>query len=198
MSVLIVDDRESNRDIFSEMLRTAGFTVFTAGNSAECLSMLHKTAPDCILLDILMPGTNGIETTRILQNLPEREQFKIIGLSASALPEDRDSILDAGADGFLCKPCSRRELLETIGRVTGVRYSFTSENTVPVPPRPTGTEIPDSDKLRELLEAARFGSRKKILESTEKGFPHELAASIRVLAGEYRFKEIIRIIEDLN
>ncbi len=198
LKILLVDDRESNRDIFSEMLVSAGFSVFTAGSSSECLSMIKETLPACILLDILMPGTSGIETTRILNTLPERRQFKIIGLSASALPEDRDSIMNAGADDFLLKPCSRRDLLETISRTCGVKYAYENDAIEPAEINIPNIALPDTGKLQELIEAARMGNRKMILEALESEVPHELSSAVRLLAGEYRFKEIIRVIEELN
>ncbi|MDR1609065.1 MAG: response regulator [Deltaproteobacteria bacterium] len=108
--VMVVDDEELNRRIITAMLKPQGYQVVQANDGQDCLAKVKANPPDLILLDIIMPGTNGFE---VVQELKAVEQFSLIPIvMVTALGDvnDRVKALEVGADDFLTKPVDRMEL----------------------------------------------------------------------------------------
>lgn len=108
--VLVVDDEEGIRDLLETTLDMAGFKVFTARDAIEAHGAVIDHAPDLIILDWMMPGTSGIELAKRLKQADLTRHIPIIMLTAKS---DEDNIiqgLDSGADDYIAKPFSPREL----------------------------------------------------------------------------------------
>jgi PAS domain S-box-containing protein len=126
--VLIADDRETNRQLLSQLLGVVGFPTREAVNGAEAVRMFHEWKPRVVLMDMTMPVMDGYEATRKIKASPDIRNAVIIAVTASAFEDDQQRMLAAGADGYLSKPFKDAELFETIGRLTGVDYLY--EETV--------------------------------------------------------------------
>ena len=121
--VLIVDDVAVNREALSELLSGPRFETRTAGDGPGAISIHAAWRPDLMLIDLRMPGMNGLEAIRHLRAAGSRAAIGV--LSASALADDERQALALGADFFLGKPFDDRELMDRIVRVlaTGTRES---------------------------------------------------------------------------
>jgi len=105
--ILIVDDDETTLDLLSMQLQSEGYQVETASGGAEALEFIRRQVPDLILLDLLMPGIDGLEVCRSVRAFSD---VPIIVLSAVGLEDKKVEALDLGADDYLTKPIGVREL----------------------------------------------------------------------------------------
>lgn len=118
-TVLIVEDDPDSRYVYELYLTHKGFRVRQAGSGEEGLALAREARPDVILMDISIPGLDGWEVTRRLQDDPETRDIPVIAITAHAFPEDRDRSRRVGCRGFLTKPCDPKEVLNEILRVLG-------------------------------------------------------------------------------
>lgn len=109
--ILIVDDDIEIKELLSEYLTQAGFSVLTAGEGKEMQRVLTRHSPDIIVLDIMMPGDDGFV---LCQKIRRTSQVPIIMLTANSDEADRIVGLEIGADDYMAKPFSPRELLARI------------------------------------------------------------------------------------
>ncbi|REK42308.1 MAG: response regulator [Actinobacteria bacterium] len=112
--ILIVDDEPLNLDLLVEELEDRGYLVETAENGAVALEKVAKSPPDLILLDIVMPVLDGLETCRRIKNDPVTALIPVVMMTALTAVEDRIRGIRAGADDFLSKPVDDRELMARI------------------------------------------------------------------------------------
>jgi PAS domain S-box-containing protein len=117
--ILLVEDNESNIMTISEYLIKLGFQVVEARNGREALELAAQYIPDLILMDIYMPVMDGLEATRSLRKNERFATIPILAVTALAMPGDRDRCLEAGADDFLTKPVSLKNLYEKIKSFLG-------------------------------------------------------------------------------
>ncbi|WP_424940760.1 ATP-binding protein [Aliiroseovarius sp. S253] len=114
-SILVVDDSKTNLKIAKVILRSLEHDVTTAESGESAINLLKKEHFDLVLMDVNMPGIDGLETTRRIRNGSQKMlHTPIIGLSASAFSEDIENCLEAGMNGFLAKPLSKTDLVETL------------------------------------------------------------------------------------
>jgi len=109
--ILVVDDEPDAVELVEFNLRGAGFDVITAGNGDEALKKARTFAPDLILLDLMLPEVDGLEVCKILRRDPATSAVPIIMLTAKAAELDRVLGLELGADDYVTKPFSPRELV---------------------------------------------------------------------------------------
>ena len=102
--VLVVDDILANVRLLEAKLAAEYFDVVTAMNGADALEAVQRTKPDIVLLDVMMPGIDGIEVCRRIKANPATQHIPVIMVTALDQPEDRVRGLEAGADDFLTKP----------------------------------------------------------------------------------------------
>ena len=112
--ILIVDDEPLNVDYLEQELGTLGFATDTAANGLEALERVATAPPDLVLLDVMMPGMDGITVLRLLKEDPETRLMPVVLMTALNAVEDRVRGIEAGADDFLSKPVDDRELLARI------------------------------------------------------------------------------------
>lgn len=111
---MLVEDNELNRDMLSKRLRRRGYEVITAETGEAALELVLESPPDLVLMDIGLPGIDGLETTRRLKASANTGQIPIVALTAHAMPEDRKQALEAGCDEFETKPIDLPRLLAKI------------------------------------------------------------------------------------
>jgi two-component system phosphate regulon response regulator PhoB len=115
--ILVVDDEKDIVDLVSLHLQREGHEVDAAGNGLEVLPLAVRTAPDLIVLDLMLPGIDGVQVHRRLRADTRTRHIPVIMLTARAQTNDRIAGLEGGADDYLTKPFSPRELMLRIGAV---------------------------------------------------------------------------------
>lgn len=112
--ILVVDDDEVNLTLIRLILTRSGYYVRTAGDAEQASAVLQALRPALILMDIDLPGMDGLELTRRLRADPATFDLVIIAFSASAMPGDVESFRAAGCDGHISKPFDTRTLARQI------------------------------------------------------------------------------------
>jgi signal transduction histidine kinase/CheY-like chemotaxis protein/predicted transcriptional regulator len=121
-SILLVEDDEGNIETMTNYLESRGYRIIVAEDGQQAISILEDFAngvvqtchPDLILMDIQMPGMDGIEATMRIRQTPDYKNIPIIALTALAMPNDRQRCLDAGADRYMSKPVKLSQLVASI------------------------------------------------------------------------------------
>jgi CheY-like chemotaxis protein len=117
--VLVVEDNPSNQKLVVFLLEKEGFEVRHAGEALEGIRIAREWQPQLILMDVQMPGMDGLTATRLLKDAQETAAIKIVALTALAMPGDRERAKAAGCDDYITKPIHYQEFLETVKRVLG-------------------------------------------------------------------------------
>ncbi len=113
-TILYVEDNPQNMRLVRKMLRVGGYEMLEAQDGESGFQMACDERPDLILMDINLPDIDGIAVTQRLKLMPELAQIPIIALTANAMFGDRERFVDAGCDGYLAKPVTKNELLNTV------------------------------------------------------------------------------------
>jgi CheY-like chemotaxis protein len=114
--ILIVEDNEANRLLAGAVLERAGHRVEMAGNAQEALDRLATASPDLILMDVQMPGMDGLTLTRRLKGDTRTADIPVIALTALAMTGDREKTLEAGCSGYISKPINTRTFATEVAR----------------------------------------------------------------------------------
>jgi CheY-like chemotaxis protein len=108
--ILVVEDNQMNAKLLRDVLRSRGYEVAESTSAEEGLEIARARVPALILMDIQLPGMNGIAALHELKKHPSTEGIPVIAVTASAMPMERNEILEAGFDGYQAKPISVKEL----------------------------------------------------------------------------------------
>lgn len=110
MKILIVDDNPTNLKLASEVLECEGYLVEGAEDAERAQEMLRRFMPDLILMDIALPGMDGLTLTRMLKADERTRHIRIVALTAFAMKGDEQRAREAGCDGYITKPIDTRNL----------------------------------------------------------------------------------------
>jgi signal transduction histidine kinase/ligand-binding sensor domain-containing protein/CheY-like chemotaxis protein/HPt (histidine-containing phosphotransfer) domain-containing protein len=180
LRILVAEDNSVNQRVALLLLERLGYSADVAGNGHEVLAALRRQPYDVVLMDVQMPGMDGLEATRRIQaGWPPEQRPRIVAMTASALLADRNACRVAGMDGFLSKPVLIREL-------QAVLCSVATAQTLPVvlppaadpPAAPQETPVLDPsylDRLRQLQEATGRSVVAEIVDSFLGEAPRRLA-----------------------
>lgn len=116
-NILVVEDEQSIRDLVAFGLRRAGFEVGLAADAQAARTQIADRRPDLLLIDWMLPDTSGLELTRQLRRDPDTREIPVIMLTARAEEQDKITGLEGGADDYVTKPFSARELVARIQAV---------------------------------------------------------------------------------
>lgn len=117
--VLVVEDNPANMTLATFLLQSAGHTVLGAMDAEAGLTMARLEQPDLILMDIQLPGMDGLEATAQLKRDVATRAIPVIALTALAMKGDEERIRAAGCDGYIAKPMSYKDFLATIAAQLG-------------------------------------------------------------------------------
>jgi CheY-like chemotaxis protein len=121
-TILVVDDNPANAALVSFILKAGGYDVRTASDASEALVILSGFAPRLIMMDLQLPGMDGLTLTRQLKADPRTSGIVIVALTAYAMKGDEDRARQAGCDGYVTKPIDTRALPRVIGEyIAGAR-----------------------------------------------------------------------------
>jgi signal transduction histidine kinase/ActR/RegA family two-component response regulator len=157
--VLIVDDELVNREFLRAALAPLGFEVVEAGDGPGALAAARRERPDLLLVDLRLPGCDGLEVTRRLRVDPALAAIKVVAVSASVFPDDRAQALAAGCDDFCAKPIQVPRLLESIASCLAIEWVRSEARTGPAEPDelPANWSVVDGSALDELEALAEIG-----------------------------------------
>ena len=117
--ILVVEDNDKNRKLARDVLQVKGYRVIEANSAEIGLQLAAEQSPDLVLMDIHLPGMNGIQALARLREAPATRTIPVIAFTASVMPQDQREITSAGFDGFVSKPINLKEFLATIAAILG-------------------------------------------------------------------------------
>jgi two-component system cell cycle response regulator DivK len=112
--VLVIEDNPANMTLATFLLQSAGHTVLSATDAEAGLMLARDEQPELILMDIQLPGMDGLEATGVLKRDEATRAIPVIALTALAMKGDEERIRAAGCDGYIAKPLAYREFLAAI------------------------------------------------------------------------------------
>ncbi|HEX4264908.1 MAG TPA: response regulator [Verrucomicrobiae bacterium] len=113
-TILIIEDNPLNVELATDLLEAAGFQIRSTNTAEDGINMARQLMPDLVLMDISLPGMDGLCATKTLKADPATSHLSVIGLTAHAMKGDEGTALDAGFDGYLTKPIDTRAFVTTI------------------------------------------------------------------------------------
>jgi len=116
-TVLIIEDNEKNMKLARDVLQVKGYQTLEAVTGEEGVRLAKEKVPDLVLMDIQLPGINGIDAFKQLRADPKTARIPVVALTASVTPTDRSAITAAGFDAFVSKPINLKEFLDTVKRL---------------------------------------------------------------------------------
>jgi CheY-like chemotaxis protein len=205
--ILVVDDHPENRDWLVKLLRSLGFSVRDADNGEAAIRRWEEWSPELILMDVHMPVLDGLKATQTIKTDPRGKETIIVALTASAMEDDRRSVLQSGADDFLAKPCREDELLEKIRALLNLAYDY-EEASPDEDQSPAGAAVLSAERLarlpQELIEEIRnatLSGNKKLLDKLILQVPDagdaEAARALQGLADKYEYDALTRLLEQV-
>jgi DNA-binding response OmpR family regulator len=120
-TILVVEDEPNIVESLSFLMKKAGFVVRVARDGNTAMRTIESEAPDLVLLDIMMPRRDGYEVCRTIRANPDWDQVRIIMLSAKGRDLDRRKGLELGADDYITKPFSTREIVERVQEILATK-----------------------------------------------------------------------------
>ena len=115
--ILIVEDNEKNMKLVRDVLQVKGYQTLEAGSAEDGIALARAHKPDLVLMDIQLPGMNGIDALGVLRADAATAAIPVIAVTASVMQQDRKQITEAGFDAYIGKPINLKEFLETVRRM---------------------------------------------------------------------------------
>ncbi|MBF0560828.1 MAG: response regulator [Alphaproteobacteria bacterium] len=115
-TILIVEDNDLNMKLFNDLLMAHGYSTLQTKDGREALKMVREHRPDLILMDIQLPEISGLEVTKMLKEDPELKHIPVIAVTAFAMKGDEEKIRDGGCEGYIAKPISVANFLQTVAK----------------------------------------------------------------------------------
>ena len=112
--VLVIEDNAANMTLATFLLQSAGHSVLSATDAESGLTLARAEQPDLVLMDIQLPGMDGLEATALLKSHESTRDIPVVALTALAMKGDEERIRAAGCDGYIAKPLAYRDFLATI------------------------------------------------------------------------------------
>ena len=116
-TILVVEDNAMNRRLFTDLLKTLKHTILEAEDGPTALQMIEEQQPDLVLMDIQLPGMSGLETTKKIRENTKIKQPKIVAVSAFAMKQDAEKVLESGCDDYISKPISIALFLQKVTEI---------------------------------------------------------------------------------
>ncbi|MDA0710645.1 MAG: response regulator [bacterium] len=128
-TILVVEDNPLNMELVSDILEANGYNVRQAINGKEAVQEVGELMPDLILMDIQLPGLDGLTVTGIIKDNPDTARIPIIALTAHAMRGDEEKAREAGCDGYISKPIDTRLLPQTIRQYLNAAAASSAEES---------------------------------------------------------------------
>ena len=196
--MLIADDIEDNRQLLAQLLAPVGFEIRLATNGAEAVREFEEWRPHLILMDFRMPVMDGHEAIRRIRAMAGGEDPKIIAVTASAMDENRQELMEIGADDFISKPFREAELFQKIHAHVGVEYVY-AEHPAAAAQEEAAELTPESlagwpqdliDPMREAVITADLDQLLAKIQEVEARDPR-IAQGLRRLAEGFQYQKLL-------
>lgn len=119
-TILVIEDNPTNLELVSDLLEVAGYQLISAQDAETGIQMAEESRPDLVLMDIGLPGMDGLMATRHLGENPLTGHIPVVALTAHAMSGDRGRAMEAGCVGYITKPIDTREFIATVGKFLGL------------------------------------------------------------------------------
>ena len=218
--ILIVDDREDNRQLLVKILSSLGFGVQEASNGYEAIEMWENWQPHLILMDLRMPVMDGYEATKEIRNrIQQREQEwqendspipKIVALTASTIEGKRSFTLSIGCDDFISKPFLKTDIFDALNKHLGVKYLYSdSTDFISTGDRHNQSDAPSDDALayvpalpaqwienmRQVIRSADFDLIARTIDELRDDHP-EFAQVLQDHLDNFDYQKILTLISE--
>jgi two-component system, cell cycle response regulator DivK len=114
--ILVVEDNEKNMKLFRDVLQAKGYDPLEATSGEEAVALATEHAPDLILMDVQLPGIDGIEALGRIRADERTAAIPVVALTAQAMAGDRERFLESGFDGYISKPVDVLEFIQTVAQ----------------------------------------------------------------------------------
>lgn len=118
-TILIVEDNPRNMKLVRDVLQVKGYATLEATTAEDGIRLATEKLPDLVLMDIQLPGMNGIDALRVLRGNPVTAKIPVVAVTASVMQQDRKLITEAGFDGYVGKPINLAEFLAAVAAQIG-------------------------------------------------------------------------------
>ena len=112
--VLVIEDNAANLKLVRDLLESRGYRVMVAASGEEGIDSLRFIAPRLILIDVQLPGMDGLEVARLLRSRPDTRDVPVVALTAHAMPGDEERAREAGCNGYLTRPFDAHRFLDLV------------------------------------------------------------------------------------
>jgi CheY-like chemotaxis protein len=119
--ILVVEDNPMNIELFKDLLEAQGYEVYEATNATEALDQVKSNKFDLILMDIQLPGMDGLTATKIIKEDPRNKGIPIVALTAYAMTGDEEKVREAGCDGYITKPIDIKEFPKMVAGILNAK-----------------------------------------------------------------------------
>jgi hemerythrin-like metal-binding protein/PAS domain S-box-containing protein len=200
--VLVADDMPDNRQLLHDVLSPAGFTVLLASNGAEAVTLFNQQTPHVVLMDMRMPVMDGYEATRRIKATAAGAHTPVIAVTASALEDDRQAIMDCGVDAYFSKPIDPLRLFDKLQQLLNLKYQ--------APPEPDQAEAPTAPDITQasvrasvpaevrqrLCQALAQGDMSALNEALAELLTPQpaLAQALQRLANEFEYETLAQLL----
>jgi CheY-like chemotaxis protein/two-component sensor histidine kinase len=181
-SILIVDDEPDNFDVIETILSTQGYTLNYAANGRDAIDRLDTFNPDLVLLDVMMPGMDGIQVCRKIKDISKWQGLPIIMVTALNTKEDLSLCLQAGADDFISKPVNALELRARVHSMLRIKQQY--------------DRICDFTKLQRNTINLLGNNLQELQGNLALSIPHELNTPLNGILGSLSF--LIQDLDDMD
>lgn len=115
-TILIVEDNDLNMKLFNDLLQAHGYNTLQAIDGGEALGMAREHHPDLILMDVQLPEISGLEVTKRLKSDDDLKSIPVVAVTAFAMKGDEEKMLNGGCEGYISKPISVPNFLDTVAK----------------------------------------------------------------------------------
>ncbi len=201
--IIVVDSHRGNRSMLTDLLRPIGFAVTEAGDAQEGMTLAEECRPDIILVDLTMPGFDGLEFAQTIRQSPIPQSTFLIALSANVFDHNQEQCLSAGFNDFIEKPVDAEKCLTKIGQLLHLTWIQEDETLEQNAVTHISDEklLPPTSQLHELLTITKQGNitaiRETILQFEQSDEPYSIfTKELRRLADGFLMKQLSDFLTD--
>jgi PAS domain S-box-containing protein len=198
MNVLVAEDNMINQLLLGELLKKYGIKYTMANNGKEAIELLAKEKIDLILMDVSMPIMNGIEATKMIKNNKKYNNIPVIALTAHALIEEREKLLQEGMDAYISKPIEEKELLSVITKYSKKIGNMDICPFISLEAKLQGDKKLVMDVSQKLIDLFTKERKVRLYELVDKKKDEELREEIHYLKGAILNFEMDKLNNILN
>ena len=115
-TILVVEDNKLNMKLVRGLIKIGKYRMLEANDAESGIEQIHEQRPDLVLMDIQLPGMDGLSATKIIKEDPDLKDIPIVALTSYAMQGDKEKALAAGCTGYITKPIDTRKFLETVSQ----------------------------------------------------------------------------------